>query len=66
VFEMHDHELRDLLLTLCTAAGAVLALPWALTSARVLDVVARLGAGALAGLIVAFAAALFVRLRPRG
>jgi hypothetical protein len=59
---MHDHELRDLLLTLSTAAGAVLALPWALGATSVLPVVARLAAGAVAGLLVALAVALGLRL----
>jgi hypothetical protein len=60
---MHDHELRDLLLTLCTAAGAVLALPWALTATSVLPVVARLAVGAAAGLLIALTALLAVHLR---
>lgn len=57
---MQDRELRELLLTLCTAAGAVLALPWAVTATGVLAIGARVAVGAAAGLLLALAA---VRLR---
>jgi hypothetical protein len=53
---MPDRELRELLLTLCTAAGAVLALPWAMTASGALTIAARLAIGAGAGLALALLA----------
>ena len=51
-----DRELRELLLTLCTAAGAVLALPWAITATSALTIVGRLAIGAAGGLVLALLA----------
>jgi hypothetical protein len=59
---MHDHELRDLLLTLCTGAGAVLALPWALTASGLLPIAVRIAVGASIGLAIA----LVVSIRSTG
>ncbi|HEU4978737.1 MAG TPA: hypothetical protein VFT42_07575 [Solirubrobacteraceae bacterium] len=56
---MLDRELRELLLTLCTAAGAVLALPWAITASGALTIVARLAIGGAAGLALALLAMHF-------
>jgi hypothetical protein len=55
---MHDRELHDLLLTLGTAAGAVLALPWALGASGVVPIAVRIALGAAIGFAVSLAVSL--------